>query len=45
MRRAIPSRKVVAVPGEVVERGATVPMLDEPQHPYTKLLIDSVPQP
>ncbi|MET4159892.1 ABC transporter ATP-binding protein [Agromyces sp. PvR057] len=31
--------------GEVVERGATAELLVAPQHPYTRLLIDSVPKP
>ena len=31
--------------GVVVERGVTVDVLDRPQHPYTRLLRDSVPGP
>jgi oligopeptide transport system ATP-binding protein len=31
--------------GIVVERGATADVLDHPQHPYTRLLRDSVPGP
>jgi peptide/nickel transport system ATP-binding protein len=31
--------------GEIVERGATTRLLDDPRHPYTRLLIDSVPKP
>jgi peptide/nickel transport system ATP-binding protein len=30
--------------GEIVERGATDRVLNEPQNPYTKILVDSVPQ-
>jgi len=30
--------------GEVVEQGRTADVLDRPQHPYTRLLRDSVPQ-
>jgi ABC-type microcin C transport system duplicated ATPase subunit YejF len=31
--------------GVVVERGTTAAVLDEPQHPYTRLLRESVPGP
>lgn len=31
--------------GEIVERGLTSELLSSPQHPYTRLLIDSVPRP
>ncbi|GAA1846861.1 dipeptide ABC transporter ATP-binding protein [Agromyces salentinus] len=31
--------------GEIVERGGTVRLLEAPSHPYTRLLIDSVPRP
>ena len=31
--------------GEVVEAGLTRDLLERPQHPYTRLLIDSIPRP
>ena len=31
--------------GEIVERGRPVDLLGNPHHPYTRLLIDSVPRP
>ncbi|MFT2817349.1 dipeptide ABC transporter ATP-binding protein [Leifsonia sp. A12D58] len=31
--------------GEVVESGRTCDLLERPQHPYTRLLIDSIPRP
>jgi peptide/nickel transport system ATP-binding protein len=31
--------------GEIVERGRTAELLDAPRHPYTRLLLDSVPRP
>ena len=31
--------------GSIAERGPTTAVIDEPQHPYVQLLIDSVPQP
>jgi ABC-type oligopeptide transport system ATPase subunit len=31
--------------GQVVERGATAQVLDDPQHPYTQRLRASVPRP
>ncbi|ALE06024.1 ABC transporter ATP-binding protein [Arthrobacter sp. ERGS1:01] len=31
--------------GEIVERGGTLDLLGAPSHPYTRLLIDSVPRP
>ncbi|MER9858813.1 MULTISPECIES: ABC transporter ATP-binding protein [unclassified Mesorhizobium] len=30
--------------GEIVERGPTDKVLNRPEHPYTKILVDSVPQ-
>ena len=30
--------------GEVVERGATEAILERPQHPYTRMLLDSIPR-
>ena len=43
--RRVCDQTVVMRRGEIVERGATASMLDDPQHPYTRLLIDSVPRP
>ena len=43
--RRVCDQTVVMRRGEIVERGETGPMLDDPQHPYTRLLIDSVPHP
>ncbi len=43
--RRVCDQTVVMRRGEIVEYGATGSMLDDPQHPYTRLLIDSVPQP
>jgi ABC-type oligopeptide transport system ATPase subunit len=31
--------------GEIVERGRTAQILDDPQHPYTQRLRASVPRP
>ncbi|MGH2908811.1 MAG: ABC transporter ATP-binding protein [Solirubrobacteraceae bacterium] len=36
---------VVMRHGQIVERGTTARLLDEPQHPYTQLLRASVPEP
>ncbi len=35
---------IVMRSGRVVERGATESVLESPQHPYTRLLLDSVPR-
>jgi ABC-type glutathione transport system ATPase component len=43
--RQLCERVIVMHRGVVVERGATADVLDEPQHPYTRLLRDSVPGP
>jgi oligopeptide/dipeptide ABC transporter ATP-binding protein len=31
--------------GRIVERGKTADVIENPQHPYAKLLISSVPRP
>jgi peptide/nickel transport system ATP-binding protein len=31
--------------GTIVERGAVTTVMHEPSHPYTRLLLDSIPQP
>ncbi len=41
--RRVCESTVVMRRGEIVERGTTDAILRDPQHPYTRLLIDSVP--
>ncbi|UNK71366.1 ABC transporter ATP-binding protein [Microbacterium sp. H1-D42] len=43
--RKVCEQTIVMSKGEIVERGATAQLLADPQHPYTRLLIDSVPVP
>ena len=43
--RQLCEQVIVMHRGVVVERGATADVLDAPQHPYTRLLRDSVPGP
>ncbi len=43
--RAVTDTAVVMRLGRVVERGPTEDLLRSPQHPYTRLLLDSVPEP
>ena len=43
--RRVCEQTVVMKTGAIVERGRTEELLDAPQHPYTRLLIDSVPRP
>ena len=43
--RLLADRLLVMRRGEVVETGLTDQVLDDPQHPYTQLLVSSVLQP
>jgi ABC-type glutathione transport system ATPase component len=43
--RQLTERVIVMRQGSVVEQGPTGSVLDDPQHPYTKLLRESVPRP
>ena len=43
--RRVCDQTVVMQRGEIVERGRTAELLSAPRHPYTRLLLDSVPQP
>ncbi|MGW9629574.1 dipeptide ABC transporter ATP-binding protein [Agromyces sp. NPDC055520] len=43
--RRLCDETVVMKTGAIVERGRTIELLSAPQHPYTRLLIDSVPRP
>jgi peptide/nickel transport system ATP-binding protein len=43
--RRVCERTVVMRRGEIVESGPTIDLLSDPQHEYTKLLLDSVPRP
>jgi peptide/nickel transport system ATP-binding protein len=43
--RQVSDELIVMREGRVVERGATARVLAAPQHPYTRLLLDSVPRP
>ena len=42
--RLLAQRMMVMKDGKVVEHGLTDQVLDDPQHPYTQLLVASVPQ-
>ena len=42
--RQITERVYVLYKGEIVEAGGTAAVLDRPQHPYTKTLLDCVPR-
>jgi ABC-type glutathione transport system ATPase component len=43
--RQLTDQAVVMRAGEIVERGTTASLLDDPKHAYTRLLRDSVPEP
>jgi peptide/nickel transport system ATP-binding protein len=43
--RRVCERTVVMRRGEIVESGPTIDLLSDPQHAYTRLLLDSVPRP
>ena len=43
--RLLAHRLIVMRRGQVVETGLTDQVLDDPQHPYTQLLVTSVLQP
>jgi putative phosphonate transport system ATP-binding protein len=43
--RLLAHRLIVMRAGEAVETGLTDQVLDDPQHPYTQLLVSSVLQP
>jgi putative phosphonate transport system ATP-binding protein len=43
--RLLAHRLLVMRNGEIVEAGLTDQVLDDPQHPYTQLLVSSVLQP
>ncbi|MGR0320891.1 dipeptide ABC transporter ATP-binding protein [Agromyces sp. ZXT2-3] len=43
--RRVCEEAVVMQRGEIVERGRTADILRSPSHPYTRLLLDSVPRP
>ena len=43
--RLLAHRLIVMKAGEVVETGLTDQVLDDPQHPYTQLLVSSVLHP
>jgi ABC-type oligopeptide transport system ATPase subunit len=40
----ISSRTIILQRGEIVEMGPTATVYDDPQHPYTKMLLASVPR-
>ncbi|MER5865121.1 ATP-binding cassette domain-containing protein [Kitasatospora sp. NPDC002040] len=43
--RCVTDQVIVMRHGAIVEAGATAEVLARPQHPYTRLLLDSVPRP
>jgi len=42
--RQVCDRIAVMYAGEIVERGATADIFENPQHPYTRSLLDAIPQ-
>ena len=36
---------IVMLQGKIVEKGPTKKVIDNPQHDYVKLLVDSIPRP
>jgi ABC-type dipeptide/oligopeptide/nickel transport system ATPase component len=42
--RGIADRVAVMFRGKIVEEGETTALLSDPQHPYTRALIDCIPQ-
>jgi ABC-type glutathione transport system ATPase component len=42
--RQVSDNTIVMRRGEIVERGTTTQVLDDPQHPYTKTLLGAVPR-
>ena len=42
--RLLAGRMIVMQGGEIVEQGLTDQLIDDPQHPYTQLLVSSVLQ-
>jgi ABC-type glutathione transport system ATPase component len=42
--RQVSDRIAVMYRGRIVETGSTAAVFDDPQHPYTRLLLDSVPR-
>ena len=42
--RRVTDEALVMFRGKVVERGPTSRLLAEPEHPYTRMLLDSIPR-